>query len=406
MTSPRERVLAGLAVVLIGITAFGVFYFLYYDRSLKSLDNRERNLLANIERDKARLEEIEKAMPGLKLARKMSLPADPVTARRLYTQELESMLAASRFPLARCTVTPKAESRSPLAAGAAAKKDKPPFTRQVVDIQASGDLSMLVDFLDRFYRTPLLHRIRSLSITKPETTTRGESLPGELNILISVEGLIVDGAENRSTLLPEGLSDAEKPKRLARTSAQYAAIAGNNVFYGPPPREREVEEDNTPRPDFDILPETWLTMIQHDEKGSMATIWDSANEYEYVIRRRLDGAYKIDKYYFLKGSRKRMEIGEEKLTLKDGNDYVHRVFQVVRVDAADVYLTDGEKLYRLHIGWRMNQIQPLTRDEARSLGLEVPGDKKGDKEAGKPENNQERRSPPTPAAEKPGEGRQ
>lgn len=408
MKSPRERWLAGLAVMLIGITAFGVFYLLYYDRSLQSLDNRERNLLANIDRDKARLEEIEKAMSSLKLARKMSLPADPATARLLYGQELESMLAASRFPRNKTTVNPKTENRAPSVAGPGAKKDKPPFLRQVVDIQATGDLTMLVEFLDRFYRMPLLHRIRSLTISKPETATR-DSMPGELNIVMSIEGLIVDGAENRKTLLPEGLSDSEKPRRLARSSDQYAAIAGNNVFYGPPPKPSEPEEDNNavaaPRPDFDILPETWLTMIQHDEKGVMATIWDSANEYEYVIRRRYDGSFKVDKYYFLKGARKRMEIGEEKLTFKDGNDYVHRAFKVVRIDAADVYLADGERIYQLHIGWRLNQIQPLTKEQIQSLGLEIPAAKKDDKKASDRENEKDSQTPATATSEKNGEGR-
>jgi hypothetical protein len=376
MKTPRERVLAFLAMILISLTTFGVFYLLYYDRSLQSLDNRERNLLANIERDKARLEEFEKAMANLKLARKLSLPADPATARLLYGQELESALAASRFPRNKTTVNPKSDNRAPTTGSAAAKKEKPPFIRQIVDIQATGDLTMLVEFLDRFYRMPLLHRIRSLTISKPETLTR-ESMPGELNVVMSIEALIVDGAENRKTLFSESLSDSEKPRRLARESSQYVAIAGNNIFYGPPPKEREPTEDATPRADFDILPETWLTMIQHDEKGVMATIWDSANEYEYVIRRRLDGAYKVDKYYFIKGARKRMEIGEEKLTLKDGNDYIHRTFQIVRIDAADMFLSDGQKIYRLHIGWRISQLQPLSKEEAQALALEIPA-KKGD----------------------------
>src|SRR5262249_24765036 len=136
------------------------------------------------------------------------------------------MLKMSDFAVDKTTVIPKPlENRSAVPAS-----KRPPYTRLSFEIVAHGDLISIVDFLDRFYRLPLLHRIRNLRITRPLTVAPGQ-MQLELDFTVTVEALIVDGAEKRDTLLPKGVT---VPPRSVRTSSQYASIAGRDIFFGPP----------------------------------------------------------------------------------------------------------------------------------------------------------------------------
>src|SRR5205823_1154939 len=131
------------------------------------------------------------------------------------------------FPAGKITVTPKDVDRAAPAAGA----KKLPYQRLAFDIKANGDLASFVTFLDKFYEAPLMHRIRTLKIDRPLASVNAQR-QNELEFNLSIEALIVDGAENRKTLLPEGV---KAPHKKARSTAQYASIAGKDIFYGPPP---------------------------------------------------------------------------------------------------------------------------------------------------------------------------
>ena len=47
---------------------------------------------------------------------------------------------------------------------------------------------------------------------------------------LTIEALVLEGAENRKTLLP---SENVQKEILAKSSRNYAAIAGKNIFLGP-----------------------------------------------------------------------------------------------------------------------------------------------------------------------------
>src|SRR5437879_7659647 len=135
----------------------------------------------------------------------------------------------------------------------------PIYMRLPFTIQAKASLASLVEMLEHFYRTPLLHDIKRLSIQRPSAL--GTQPPsGELDIHMTVEALIVAGAENRLTLLPgvtkrlealdtvaallqaptglglaiwaAGPTGPLGPGVLAQPSRQYAAIAKKNIFLG------------------------------------------------------------------------------------------------------------------------------------------------------------------------------
>jgi len=378
MKTQKDRVMAYLALTLITLTLGGLMYFLYYDRSMSSLKKRQRAAESELTANETAIEQFEKSKPKLDAAKRLSLPADP-NAPNNYSDELIKLLTASRFPADKITqVKPKQVVDALKATGP--NKQKPMFTRVLFDLQVHGDLTMLTEFLDKFYRAPLLHRIKSLTVTRPMRTP--DQLPEELDIAMTVEALALDGAEVRKTLLPEKLTEAEKPARLARSTSQYESIEGNNPFFGAPPPRRERTEKGA---DYNILPEIVLDGIWTDSTGTWATLFDAADDYQYVIRKRASGGYLVDKYYFIKDTKKRDfdAIGKEKLELKDAGGYLHRTYSILRVDPSDVFLENDGKIYRLHAGWRLSDVKALTSDEATKLGLKAKDEKKDDNGKGK-----------------------
>src|SRR5437899_70063 len=153
MKTPRDRVLAYLALTLITLTLGGLLYFLYYDRNMSSLKKRQRAAEAELTANETAIEQYEKAKPRLDAAKRLSLPPDANAANN-YSDELTKMLTASRFPADKITsVKPKQQVEALKTTGP--NKQKPMFTRVLFDLQVHGDLTMLDEFLERFYRTPL-----------------------------------------------------------------------------------------------------------------------------------------------------------------------------------------------------------------------------------------------------------
>src|SRR5438034_11479014 len=119
--------MAFVALGLITCTLGGLLYFLYYNRNMSSLRLRERSVRAALERDEEALAELKKALPGLELAKRISLPAKVDDARREYGAELDKMLRASEFPAKKIGINPKPlENRS-----AAPASKRPPFQRLI-----------------------------------------------------------------------------------------------------------------------------------------------------------------------------------------------------------------------------------------------------------------------------------
>src|SRR5207248_780597 len=141
----------------------------------------------------------------------------------------------------------------------------PIYTRLPFTIQARATLASLVDMLEQFYHTPLLHEVKRLSISRPAAVgTQPQS--SELDIHLTVEALIVAGAEDRADLLPgvsrrllaldavaalqqgptglglviwaAGPAGPTGPGVLAQPPRQYAAIAKRNIFLGSVAAER------------------------------------------------------------------------------------------------------------------------------------------------------------------------
>lgn len=378
----REKTMALVLIGLMTIVLGGLLYFQYYSSQMRSLGNRLRALDDDAFKADKDLLDLTKSMPRLDQAKKLSLPADIVFSKREYSLLLEKLFRESEFSAAAppTIILKQTELR---AATPAAKR--PPYTKLTYEVRANGELQSLVEFFEKFYRTPLLHHIRSLTITRPMTSTKSQE-KDSLDILMTIEALILDGAEKRKTLIATDLKEADLPKRLGRSTSQYAMIAGNNVFFGPYTKKSESSEPvaDTPKKDSAFLAYIRFNGATADDNGIKANIYDEYHQMFYVIRKRpTKTKYLVDTYEQVKDRKIRGDIGEETLTIKDSAGSVYHKYKVLRVDLSDIYLEENGTIYRLHIGNMLAQAQKVSEDQARQLNLPVNEKKQDQKEPDK-----------------------
>jgi hypothetical protein len=353
-------------MVMIFLVGGGVLAYQFYFRPIRTAENRLHSLADEMGKSEKQLADLEAAKPRLAQMKKLSLPADVAFARQAYVSELEKMLRLSEF-----ATDPVVSSKEPTAQTSVPLAKRQPFTRLQFDIQTHGELANLVDFLVRFYNTPLLHRIKTLSIVRPLTSTQPQRA-NDLDITISIEALIVDGAEKRTTLLPK--DGFEKPKQLARTSSQYATIAGHNIFFGPAPQVFQPKKTTDAIGEYIVLDGIW-----HDESGSGASIYDAYNNRLYEIHSKGKDSFEVKRYMYLK-NKKELVNTSKNLVLLDDLGAPMETYRVVRIDAGDLILDYQGAYYRLHVGWRTDDAKEISAAEAKALGLSPLSGKGDEKE--------------------------
>ncbi len=257
----RER---SLAVGIVAAAAVGGIAFLFYNAfwvPLQDLDASIVSLKQDVDGKEERVRKIEAAKGKLERWRQLSLPSQLDFSRREYEIYLSELVHDSGFG-SPVSVLPKApEKSSQVIPGKGPIYMRLPFT-----VQGRASLASLVDMLERFYRTPLLHQVKRISVTRP--STMGTQTPSsELDVHLTVEALIVAGAENRTELLPgvsrrlteldlllaalppgpagmglviwaAGPTGRLGPGILAQPPRQYASIAKRNIFLGSSVAER------------------------------------------------------------------------------------------------------------------------------------------------------------------------
>lgn len=303
----RERILA-TTFLLVVVAAGGAFLFkqLFLDR-LTTRQNAVDKLRKDIQDKELYIAQVLKDRQRLERMQLLSLPQDPDLARREYEKYLGEVLRKSGFAAGSFRINseqPDANS-SPKLRG---RKD-PIYLSLPFTVQAQGDLASLVEAMEHFYKTGLLHRIKSFSIQRPLTTGPNQR-PGDLDINLTVEALVVSGAPNRTYLLPNidrrllvadlltgmrrgpiglalvpwavGPTGPLGPNNLAGGKRRYAAIAGKNIFHGPPPpvvrQERQEEVDSSRF--------TRLVDITWDERGAQGFLFDVYNNKTLRLRPR------------------------------------------------------------------------------------------------------------------------
>ena len=286
MNAREKRMVVILGVLLAVAFVFGGYLLVYSPWSQKK--ELARKLSREIE------EKTEKSTRYLAMSKQadvfksMSLPTEVTTARQVYDILLGQIIEQSGAPKG-FTVTPKSVQGNtaiptlPSADGSIvmAGKEKFAYQKLVSEIKLTKvDLRVLGEFLRAYHALPILHHISSMRITKKDEPgsaatrrTRDRSDPEQwkdLEVLITTEALILDGVEDRKSLvsLPKQLSavagstmysglmassefglklalayaGAKSPlaEPSASTSRDYAMLVGKDIFHGPIPKEEIV----------------------------------------------------------------------------------------------------------------------------------------------------------------------
>ncbi len=362
--NPRERL---LAVAVLGTVILAGGAFLFYQLFYVPFRDRSASLARLVEegeRKQAQIDKIQADRPKLVRWRHLSLPSDADVAKREYEKYLSELVRKSGFEDVGVAMR-NTDSRSTLTLPGKG----PVYTGLTYTVQGRASLASLVAMLEGFYRTGLMHQIKNLTIQRPQTL-RQQQRKDDLDINMTVEALIVGGAESRKHLLPldrrllsATLSNVTAPASgpgglavalwvasptgpmgpgdLPVPPRRYEAIAAKNIFFGPPvaPAEQPTE------PERELTKFAFLTDITRNDKRVEASLYD-----RYTNRQ----------------TRLRVEPGFDRFSLLEsgqGNTVIHGVvkriehrslvFQVqLAASAPDDSPTrryrDPEIIYRLH----------------------------------------------------------
>jgi hypothetical protein len=366
--TPRERILAaGIAVALL-LGAGGFFFYQFVFAPLQNREGTIRFLSDEIDRKGTRIREVLADKPRLDRARLLSLPADEDLARREYEKFLSALARKSGFAPGSFSVVPKPvdAKSSPTIPGKGAV-----YTRLTFTVLAHGSLASMVKMLDEFYRTSLLHEIKSLAVQRP--LTGGTQQADELDVNLTIEALIVAGANSRPYLLPNvdprvlilelaaglrrapsGLASAvwsagpagvPGPGYLAQPPRRYASIVAKNVFLG----DTQATEAARGEP-VDVTRFVHLTDITHTARRWEAFLYDRSNN---------------------RTTRLRAEDGFDSFRILDdaGEPLVRG--RVLSIQPRDLIIRVADQVYAVHVGQSVEESlkKPLSDDELRAFGV-------------------------------------
>lgn len=359
----RERTLSLLLLpplLLVGGSFFA--YQLWWE----PLSSRERRITEMRRENEERTEQVRQILARKKANEKYrttSLPADADLARREYEEQLNSMLRAAGFEAGTFSILPKpVDTRS----APTHTNKKPIYSKLAFTVQAKGDLLAFVEFLEKLYKLPLLQKVTNISIQRPLS---GPRTANELDTALTIEALVLDNAEQRKTLLPEKKTDL--PPVLATQPRTYPAIAGKDLFYGPPaPTAAPLR-----RSEVDFKQYVKFVSITEGEAGIEALLYDSYSGQDTSIRPRKDGeGYRVEVSYILNGKRRPLRSGKL-IEIMDENSELQDRWKVVKLIDRDLYLEDEGSTYVLHLGQKLSEMTKLTTEQLQELGL-APAKKK------------------------------
>jgi hypothetical protein len=308
-------------------------------------------------------------------ARLMSLPPKPDLAVSEYSKYLQPLLTQSGLVLDSFTTPSVAEAKPTTTTPQNAKKP----THQVLafQVRAKGDLKALVKALERLQKTPLVHRVKALSIDRMDASAGATN--NRLNIGMTIEAMIVGRSEGRPNNLlgidprmvaldgiaalqggPTGLAlvpwvvgptGPVAQRRLEGEMAHryYSDIARRNPFVGaskpPPPREE---------PDADIEVAEYVRLDTTNVDGREAFLRNLIFKTS-PIRIRAVPRSGYDTFRVMNENRSK--------TILRG--------KVLRIDQRDVYFQVKEDIYGIHIGQTLADAmrRPLNNGELEDLEL-------------------------------------
>jgi hypothetical protein len=256
--TPRERTLAILLVAGIMLGGGALLGYMFVYTPLQEKWAQSRGLETEIGKLDEQLASLNKLKPRIAEMKRQSLPADAdlEKTKLKYQQMLEQLRPTGLATTGDYKVS--FSKQQPTSGTPEIAPKKAAYTRLefIVKID-NANIWQVVDFLTRYYQVDLLHQITELRITRANKPTEART---QLDVYMTCEALIVDGAEPRSTLFPVSSAVAaiggyraveaviNKPELtrrilpqsptpvLASRGRDYSLIVRNDMFYGMLPK--------------------------------------------------------------------------------------------------------------------------------------------------------------------------
>lgn len=398
----REQILATTLVVLMGVGGSLFLFHLFVYEPMTTVRNQlnlaQEQLLkkqAELAQEERQIKQVLEINPRLSQWQKISLPprdpeakkavgsAEHLKAKHLahlrveYGSYLHDLMRSSGFRNDTIGIQEKPIDRR--ASPTVAKGKEPPVERFAFELSAKGTLENVVRLMQKFHKDPLLHQIRQVKLALPETTTsttgpgsrRGNSSSQEtLNVNMTVEAMMVQGAEERSTLPPKSIS--YPPRVLAEPARDYLAMAKRNMFTGIAPPAPTVDERPTRQTEdrADVLRFIKLTTLFYnpDRNRWEATIYDQASGPRRIEEQDEDGNT-IVKVIWEKQLNTRI-LRELKVQDRYRNTILDA--EVVHIDEQQLIFKAGKQFFRLRCGDALYPAieKPLDKAEVKELGLD------------------------------------
>jgi hypothetical protein len=365
----RERVLATGVLSVVVLLGGGMLFHLFIYTPLSELQSRvavaRQDLMTKEgERDKEKVdkERLLRFNPRLAEWKRLSLPAaKPRTPKELrqglsleeskkrhvnrvqvdYAQYLDGLLRRSGFNASSISITPRVvENTKPGQSRTATGRDAL-FTRLAFTVQGRARLEALTQALEEFYKTNLLHEVRTLSVQNRPAAAGARGRPGELDVNMTVEALMASGAEPREALTP---GPDVKAQALAEPYRTYADLAGKNIFLGTAAQSRLTEDRVA------VLESVRLTTLAHNGRRWEAYLYDQAKG----------------------GSEKRLNtLTVTDFAIKDKYGTTVLEGKVVHIDERQMVFRSDGKYYRLRCGDFLYPAveSPLSESEIKPLNL-------------------------------------
>lgn len=329
----------------------------------------------------------------LKLARLKSLPAVREQAEAEYMAYLNPLLARSGLNIEE--LRPGATQKLKPGTGTPSVKD---VGLQIMSftVRANGQLNQLVKALEQLNKSPYEQRIRSLTVDRAETSPTKKDPNPKLNVLMTIETLLVAKTENKPGLPPGvnpyylqvdhmvsfepgfapinfGLIAASLQQRQTVPTPlerDYADIARKNIFVGalppeptPPkkkPPEKKIEivvepPDPGPQPPEEYVPA--FVRLVHTDPGQQTA-------YLRNIRFRVPEMKLVAK----------AQSGYDTFRITDEiGDYVYFRAKVLKIEQRQIFFQIKDQVYSVQTGQYLSDMKEmsfsLTRIELEDLGL-------------------------------------
>jgi hypothetical protein len=382
----REKVMATALVAALAVVGGGaVFYLFVYEPIMdaRAQIDAEQDKVTKAHEAKAKEAEqiaaIFRVNPRLGQWQKISLPPrDPAAKKKVgvsleekkqrHLSQLQVEYERYLFNLMRRngfrndSIAVKA-ARGDRRAAPMLRPKEPVFDRLAFTVSGQGTADALARMLKAFHTTPLLHQIRTMTVSLTPPRVLGPTPPrgaaavpsGSLDVNFTVEALLVNGAEDREALMPAKL--AYPPPVLAQPARNYDVLAKRNMFTGvvstsagpgsTPTSPTVVSEDRREALRFVKLTMLWYNEDRHRWEATMYDQARGGKEMSFNTR----------------------VLNDLKINGK-GEDPVLDA-KVVLIDEKQLVFKEGDKFYRVGLGEFLFPAvrKTLTNRQVRDLGL-------------------------------------